>query len=407
MNRPSPDSEEPTPRTHRGSGWEVAGAGLSVAVIFVAVLSLPLTTAGDLGLSARETTSWLVALYGLSGILSFVLVLRFRQPLLLTGNIFILLFIDRLGTTLPWSELVGAAIVAGVIVLLVGPLGLTDTLSRWLPAPIVFGLLAGLVFDFFVRMFDLLGESPLLVGGTLITYLLARRVTSVPPILPALVVGSLLAVVTGHVGSVPVELSWPAVDLTSPTFSVAALLTATPVLVVLITVQANVPSIVYLRAQHYEPPEATIGAMSGLGTAIGSLLGPTGISLSLPATALSAGPDAGRRSARHRSVYIGAGAAIGIALLAGFAAQLAAIVPGALLVTIVGLAVVEILVRALRTVSEGPLVLGPLFAFGIAFSNLSLLGLDALFWALVGGIGISLLLERDKWPEGSGSETPF
>lgn len=381
--------------------WHAVAAGLSVSVIFVAVLSLPLSTASELGLNSAETMSWLVAVYGVAGVLSLVLAVWYRQPLLLTGNIFILLFIDRLGQDLAWSELVGAAIVAGGVVLVFGPLGLTEALTRWIPAPIVFGLLAGLVLSFFVRMFDVLEQAPLLVGGTVATYLLARRITEpqLPAILPALVTSVVLAAATGNLDAGSITVSIPTLTLTSPQFSAAAVLTATPVMVLLITVQANVPSIVYLRSQHYVPPDRAIGVVSGLGTALGSVMGPTGISLSLPATALSAGPGAGDRATRHRSVYIAAGASTLIAALAAVASQLTSIVPLALLVTLVGLAVIEILIGALRTVTTGPLVLGPVFAFGMASSDMSLLGLDALFWALVGGLAISRLVEPEAWKE--------
>jgi benzoate membrane transport protein len=43
-------------------------------------------------------------------------------------------------------------------------------------------------------------------------------------------------------------------------------------------------------------------------------------------------------------------------------------------------------------------ILGPVFAFIISVSNLSLFGFGAYFWALVIGIGISLILECDHLP---------
>ena len=46
------------------------------------------------------------------------------------------------------------------------------------------------------------------------------------------------------------------------------------------------------------------------------------------------------------------------------------------------------------TVTRGPLVLGPLFAFAIALSKISFLGLGPFFWSLVIGMLVSLLLER-------------
>jgi hypothetical protein len=45
------------------------------------------------------------------------------------------------------------------------------------------------------------------------------------------------------------------------------------------------------------------------------------------------------------------------------------------------------------------LVLGPLFAFAIALSDMTVLSLGSFFWSLVLGTAISLLLERDGWKE--------
>jgi len=40
--------------------------------------------------------------------------------------------------------------------------------------------------------------------------------------------------------------------------------------------------------------------------------------------------------------------------------------------------------------------LGPVFAFVTTASGMSLFGLGSFFWALVIGVGVSLLLERDE-----------
>ncbi len=375
------------------------GAALSLIVIFVAVLAIPLGTASELGLSLGETTSWIMAVYGVAGVLALALSLRYRQPLLLTGNVFVLIFIARLGTGITWPELVGASMVAGAVVLVLGPLGLTKKLVAWLPGPIVFGLLSGAVLPFLVDMFTELGNEPILVGGTLVVYLLARLTLEprIPAILPALGAALLIAGLAGDLNGLSIDPSFPAPAFTMPVFSLGAILTVTPVMVVLIVVQANVPSMVFLREQDYQPPERVIGAVSGVGTIAGSLLGPTGISLSLPATALSAGPDAGEHSIRHLSAEIVAVAAIVLAVLAGFVVQLAAAIPQALLVTGVGLAVIGILSNALQKATSGPLIWGPLFAFAIALSDLSLAGLGPFFWAIAGGVGVSLLLEREQW----------
>ena len=62
-----------------------------------------------------------------------------------------------------------------------------------------------------------------------------------------------------------------------------------------------------------------------------------------------------------------------------------------------GLALIPALTIALREITAGPLVLGPLFAFAIALSDMSVLGLGPFFWSLVVGTLISLLFEREGW----------
>ncbi len=389
----------PPSSSHGRGSLPAVGAALSLTVIFVVALSIPLGAASDLGLTRGQLTGWIVALYGVSGVLSLLMVWRYRQPLLLTGNIFVLVFVASLGGQLPWPELVGASMTAGALVLLMGLLGWTQRLAAWLPGPVVFGVLAGAVLPFFTGLFDAFGDLRLVVGLTLFAYLAGRRWLEprVPAVLPAVSVGIVVAALTGDLEVPAAEIVLPVPALVAPAFSLGAIVTATPVIVALIALQANAPSVVFLRDQGYDPPERPLTIVSGLGTLAGSIFGPMGVSLSLPATALIAGPDAGAHPLRHRAALMAGTAAVVLALLAGYASDLENLVDPRLLVAVVGLAVVGVLIGALQQVVSGPLVLGPIFAFGIAMSDLSLLGLGPFFWALAFGLAISRLVERDAW----------
>lgn len=386
-------------RDRRGAMRPIA-AGLSLGAIFIAVVSIPLDAAAGLNLSREETSVWILAVYGLPSLVTILLIRLYRQPLVVTGNVFILIFVGLLGGELSWPELVGATMTAGALVLVLGLAGLTDRIASILPAPIVYGLLAGAVLGLIAGAFTQLGTSTLLVGATLATYFLSRAFIGerVPALVVALVTGTVVALIAAEAGPVPAPV-WPQITLTSPVFSPAALLTATPVLIVFITLQANAPSVVYLKAQGYQPPEKVISLISGAGTVAGSVFGPLGVSLSLPATAITAGPDAGDHDIRHWAGYLAASIGVLVALMAGFASELIEFIPSALLTAIVGLAVLAILARALQEVTRGPLLLGPVVAFAVSVSNIQLLGLGRFFWALAFGIGTSLLLEREQWRE--------
>ena len=386
-------------------------ASIPIAIVFFAVLGIILTAAGPggLALSEEQSSGWIAVVYGLPMIPTLVLSIRYRQPLILTGNIFAIIFFVSLGDQIAFADLAGASLVAGALVLLAAVFGLTGSVATWIPAPIVHGLIAGAVMPFVVDMFSSISTSvggvaipaevPLMVGSALVIYLLSQRFlgSRLPAILPAFVAGLLVAAVTGQLGAVPSSLELPSLELVRPGFSWTAIVTATPVLVALLTVQSNVPSVIYLRSQGFRPPERLINVVSGIGTVAGSFFGPIAMSLALPPLLLAAGPGAGDRSLRYRAVFLPVATGALIALFAGTAADLAVLVPPVLLLAMAGLALIPALVSALREITSGPLILGPLFAFAIALSDLELLGLGPFFWALVLGTAVSLLLEREGW----------
>ncbi|MDQ4108629.1 MAG: benzoate/H(+) symporter BenE family transporter [Actinomycetota bacterium] len=388
------------------------GAAIPVVIMFIAVLGIVLTAAGPDGLDLTdgETSGWIVVVYGLPAVPSVILSLRYRQPLLLTGNVFAVIFLASLGEQFSFQELSGAALLAGVGVLLLAIFGLTGKLAAWIPAPIVHGLVAGAVLPFVANIFtglsdvDTRGSAiaarvPIMVGSAFLAYLASRRWLGgrVPAIFPALVVGLAAAAVTDQFGPLPPTFQLPEIAIGWPAFSATAVATATPVLIALIFLQSNLPCIIYMRSQGYRPPERVINVTSGLGTIVASFVGPAAVALAVPLVPLTAGPTAGDRPIRHISVYIPAAALVVIALLAGAAADLAAVVPPSLLLVLAGLALIGVLVSSLTEVARGPLVLGPILAFAIALSDMRLFDLGPFFWSLLIGTGVSLLLERDEW----------
>ena len=384
-------------------------AGFTIAIVFTAVLSIVLTIAGrdGLNLADERTRSWIAFAYGLPSVLSIPLLVRYRMPLLLTGNVFALIFVASLGDTVGFPELSGAAIVAGAIVLVTTVLGVAAWIAAFIPAPIVQGLIAGAVLPFVIDVFSQIdtskGSDPLeisaMVGAALVAYLVSLRVlgSRFPAIVPAFLAGLLVAASTGQLGALPNLLEPPGFTIVPPEFSWTAILTVTPVFVAIMIVQSNVPSVIYLRTQGFDPPEWLINLISGAGTMLGSLFGPVLVSLALPPLLLAAAPTAGDREIRYRAMYVPIVAGVGIALLAGAAAEIALLIPPALLLTVAGLALLPALIAAIKAIASGPLVLGPVFAFAIALSGMSLLGLGAFFWSLILGTLVSLLVEPDGW----------
>jgi benzoate membrane transport protein len=366
-----------------------------MVTLATSLITIPLSAAHQLGLPRAQLTAWIMAIYTLPGFVGLLLAYRFRQPLLLTGNIFVLIFIVSLQGRLSFAELEGSSMVAGAVVVLVSALGLTDNLARWIPAPVVVGLLAGSSLPFVAGIFTALGSEPVVIGAAFLAYLLSRRYFDprIPSVLPALVVGIAAAVILGRFKGVDGGFQAPIPEITLPVFTWDAIITASPVMVALVVLQSNTPSLIFLQHQQFEPPARTVDYASGIGTVVASFLGPVGVSLSLPATALVGGPDAGGVRHRYRSAILASSGFLALTAFAGFAADVAAIIPLELLLGLAGLAVIGVLSMALQQMTAGPLTFGPLVAFAVAVSDISLLGLGPYFWSLAFGVLASVLVE--------------
>lgn len=186
-----------------------------------------------------------------------VLSLSFRQPLLLTGNTFVLIFIVSLQGRVTFAELAGASMVAGAAVVAITALGLAERLAHLIPEPVVVGLLAGSTLPFVAGNFTVMGSEPAVIGAAFLAFVLGKKY----------------------------------LDNRVPS-------------IFFIVLQSNVPALIFLRGQQYRPPARLLDYVSGLGTMAASFLGPSGLSLSLPATAMVAGPDAGPHRYRHRAVVV-------------------------------------------------------------------------------------------------------
>jgi benzoate membrane transport protein len=261
---------------------------------------------------------------------------------------------------------------------------------------VVMAVVAGAVLPFVARTFSSLGDERLIVGVVIVAWVASRRFLgrSFPPTLPALAAGILIAAVDGRVEPIPGGWSLPGLDPDLPAFSVAAILTVAPVFVALISLQGNLTATAYMRSQGYDPPAKAIDIVSGVGTAIGSVLGPSPVNMGWLVTPLTAGPEAGPKEVRVWSAWISSVIFLLIGVAGGVAAGIPEAIPIELLLAVAGLALVGVLLDALVEATKGPMVTGPVLTLAITTSGLTMFDLGAPFWGLVIGTAVSLVLER-------------
>ncbi|WP_411023919.1 solute carrier family 23 protein, partial [Salmonella sp. s58867] len=73
------------------------------------------------------------------------------------------------------DEVVGAYLVAAVLIGLIGITGMFDRLMRLIPRGVAYGMMAGILFQFGLRAFKSMEALPLLPAATVVGDLLFKR----------------------------------------------------------------------------------------------------------------------------------------------------------------------------------------------------------------------------------------
>ena len=373
------------------------GAGL-VAAIFgcTGPALIVINGAQEAGLTPVQTASWIFGIYVFGGLISLAMALYYKQPV--TGAYSIpgaVLVVGALqGFT--FAEMIGAYLAAGLIVLILGLTGVVRKVITWIPFPIVMAMIAGALIRFGIGVVDSLLTAPIIVGAAIVGYvLLSRFIKAVPGVLGALVIGGIAAAVTGSFGAIEGDFGLIAPELVAPAFNIGAILAVGVPLALLVIGAENTQAMGVLMAERYRPPFNAMTIVSGIGGLLAPLFGGHNANIAGPMTAICSSDQAGENKDGRYAATVVNGILFGLfGIFAGIAVALVTALPPELTATLAGLAMIGVLLSAFQSsFSEKRFQLGAFVALVIAMSGVTLFGISAPFWALVGGVLASLLLE--------------
>ncbi len=270
-------------------------AGTVAAIFGCSGPALIVISAADSGkLSGGQTVAWLFAVYFLGGLISLLMALRYRQPI--TGAYSIpgaAIMVGALAS-ISFNEAVGAFIMSGVLVLLIGLSGVVGRIMRWLPMPIVMAMIAGALIRFGVGAVEAVGNAPIVAGSAVVAFLLAARfVRAVPPVLAALVVGLATAIMSGLLQPAQVDLAFTMPAFTAPAFTLDGFFAISVPLAVLVIGAENAQATGVLMAEGYRPPVNAMTVISGVGGILAGALGGHNANIAGPMTAICSSDEAG------------------------------------------------------------------------------------------------------------------
>ena len=371
----------------------VAGL-LAVIIAYAGPLIIVFQVATLAGVSTDMMMSWVWGIsmgVGISGIfLSYVSKMPIMTGWSVPGTVLLL----SLFPTLTVPEMVGAHMLAGLIIVLIGISGSFDKLMAWIPQGVAGGMLAGLLFQFGAAAFNTIGSSPLLLVLMLSVYLLGKRYFSRYSIVAVFATGLLFVIVTGQLHTEQFKLQWVTPQLMVPEFSVFSILSLSIPLVLVSLSGQYLPGMAILRVDGYRNVKSRpIMVVTGATSALNALTGAPSIVLGAISAAIATGPDSHPNPDKRYIAGISNGVfyIIGafctsaiVTLFAVFPAELVAILAGlALMSSINGNIVLAVEDKENREAA--------LLTFIATASGMSFLGLASAFWGIVIGMAAALL----------------
>ncbi len=372
-------------------------AGLVAALLGVTGPVILLIQAAEAaGLTTEQLNSWVFAVLFGGGTASVVLALAYRQPMC---GAFSIAGVALLITMLPrysLPEAVGAYVVSGLLIVALALTGWFGRAMASIPPQVVSGMLAGLLFRFALGIFTPLPREPLLVVAMLLTFVLLQRLGWRTSTFGALVVGMAVAGAGGQFRLDQVTLGLAVPGVVAPAFSLASVLSLSLPLTVLALTSQNAPGIGILSTQGYQPPSNAITLVSGLWSLATAPLGGHGVNLAAPMTAICASPAAHPDpNGRYAAAVIDGVLFAMVGVVGASATTLMLALPPAVISVVAGLAMVPTLMSSLRSsVGQERHAWGAFFALTIAAADATVLGVGAPFWALLGGLMISRVLDH-------------
>ncbi len=376
------------------SASAVIAGFVTVLVGFTSSAVVVFQGATAIGATPADIASWWWALGLGMGLLSIVLSLRYRQPVVAAWSTAgaALLITGAAGVSLP--QAIGAFMIAGLMTALVGFTGWFERAMTHVPVSLGAAMLAGLLLRFGLDAFVALKTQPLLAGTMFAVYLAGRRWKPRYAVMLALGVGIAIASALGllHVDALRIEIAQPV--WTTPAWSLGAIASvALPIFVVTMASQ-NVPGVAAIRASGYNTPVSPLIGWTGAATAVLAPFGAFALNLAAITAAISMGRESHEDPARRYIAGVSAGVFyLLIGLFGATVTTMFTAFPRELVMSIAGLALLGTIGNGLATALRDDARREPaLITFVVTASGVTLFGVGSAFWGLIAGVVSALVL---------------
>lgn len=376
-------------------------AGVVTALVgFTSSFAVVLAGLRAVGASEDQAASGLLALTVVFGLLIIALAWVHRVPVTLAWSTpGAALLVSTGAVDGGWPAAVGAFVVTGLLLALIGVVPLLGDLVARIPTEIAQAMLAGILLQLCLAPFVAAADSPAYVVPVIVAWLVALRFRprwAVPFALLVAIAAILVATVRS---GTPIDTTAfvPHLTWTTPGWTWSALVGIAVPLTVVTMASQNLPGAAVLRSFGFETPWRSSVVATGLGTAAVAPFGGHAMNLAALSAALAAGDEAGPRERRWvAAVSAGCGYLV-IAGAAGLVVTLSTVAPPGIIETVAGLALIAALVGSLEGAFAAPQHRTSAgLTFLLAASGVTLWSVGAAFWALLLGLAVRATVERRR-----------
>jgi len=373
----------------------VVAGFIAVLIGFASSIALIYQTVINLGGDASLAASWLLAL-GLSiGVTSIGLSLFYRVPLLIAWSTpgAALLITNAQAVTI--HEAIAGFIFSAVLILICGITGWFEKLMNKIPYQLATAMLAGVLINFGIDVFNQMNNAPLLIFVMFVVYIVSRRFAPKYTMLFVLVSGVLLAWLLGLIVPSHTSVTVSEFVYIAPSFTLEAILSVGFPLFIVTMAAQNLPGIAVLKAHEYNAPVSSTLTVTGLTNVIAAPFGGFALNLAAITAAMCMTEDVDKDSnKRYWAAVAGGVFYIVLALFSGYLIGMLATFPTALILSLAGIALFTTIANSIKqSLTDNRFTEASMITLLVTASDLMLLGISSVLWGLIAGIA-TLLTQR-------------
>lgn len=373
---------------------------VAVLVGFASSVAIVIQAAQASGANASQLASWITALGMGMGLSCFALSWYYKKPIITAWSTpgAALLVTGLQGVS--YSEAIGAFVVTGALILFVGVSGLFNRLMALIPYQVACAMLAGVLFQFGIAIFDGMTSHFFQIFIMLVTYLISKRFIPRYAIIMVLVAALLLIFYDQ-----PKLLSMTeSMTFTSqlvwqmPEFSFKSVIgVALPLFIVTMTAQ-NMPGIVALKAHNLDVSTSSLISWSGITTLVMAPFGGFTFNLAAITAAICMGEESHKQAEKRYIAGLSAGVFYSLAGLGGAGIiAMFSVFPQSLILALAGLALLSTIGVNLKTSLEKDSTReAALITFLVTLSDVSFFDISSAFWGICFGVMTLVFMAKLK-----------